>query len=67
MNRIIASESDSNREQVKTYIKYYILTSYKPMMQIYRITSIIILILILLIIYNNIYIDINMKYIMHIY
>ena len=40
MNRIIASESDSNREQVKTYIKYYILTSYKPMMQIYRITSI---------------------------
>ena len=39
LNRIIASESDSNREQVKTYIKYYILTSYKPMMQIYRITS----------------------------
>lgn len=34
MNRIIASESDSNREQVNTYIKYYILTSYKTMMQI---------------------------------
>ena len=39
MNQFIASESDSNREQVKTYIKYYILTSYKLMMQIYRITS----------------------------
>ena len=32
-------ESDSNREQTKTYIKYYILTSYKPMMRICRITS----------------------------
>ena len=34
LNRIIASESDSNREQEKAYIKYYILTSYKAMMQI---------------------------------
>ncbi len=39
LNHIIASKCDSNREQVKTYIKRYILISYENLILIYRITN----------------------------